>query len=156
MWILLHKSHLVGGPKGDRHERPHWVDRVTAWLYSQTSSIGCVDWASDFFLENECLPLMLRDSLSNGVHPRPHRLGRSILPFIRISHFFRNLVFMAPEPSRALSASTNLGLSCHVSGILECEVAPDPCSLPCSPKCILSLLSSLKNKRPGPQPVAWG
>lgn len=59
-----------------------------------------------------------------------------------------------PAPLGALSASTNLGLSCHVSGILESEVVPDPCSLLCSPKCILSLLFSLKNKHPGPQPAA--
>lgn len=96
---------------------------------------------------------MFQDSPSNGVHSRSHRLGRSILPLASTSHFFCNLVFMAPAASGVLSASTNFGLSCQVSGILQCEVVPDPCSLPCSAKCILSLLSSLKNKRPGPQPA---
>lgn len=107
------------------------------------------------FLENECLPLMLRDSLSNGVHSCPHRLGQSSLPFTCTWHFFCNLVFMAPAPAGALSKckpwpelpcfrnSRMWGSSWSMQPALLPEVYP-----------FFSLLP--QEQHPGPQPTAWG
>lgn len=156
MWILLYTIHLDGGPKGDRHERPHRVGRVTAWLYSQASGIPDVDWASKFCLPWKWMPPSeVERFIKWGPFSSPQAWPKQ--PAIRLHlTFLLQYGIHDPAPLGALSASTNLGLSCHVSGILESEVVPDPCSLLCSPKCILSLLFSLKNKHTGPQPAAWG
>lgn len=148
MWILLYNSHPVGGLKGDRHERPHPVYRATAWLYSQTSSIDYVDWVSSVYLSWKCMPPF-------DVERFFIKWGPLLFPQAWPKHpsIHQQCGF---DDSSTISTSTTFGLSCHVSGILECEVVPDACSLPCSLKHILSLLSSLKNKSPGPQPAAWG
>lgn len=49
-----------------------------------------------------------------------------------------------------------VGLNCHVSGIVEGGVIPDPWSLPRSLKWTFSPHSSLKNKHPGPLLTAQG